>query len=364
MEHGALEQKNGDFLAAIADYTNIIINYPKTAERERALQQKALLHGQLQDNKHMVETFQQLLNEYPHTSAAAQANFWMGWASFEAKEYSAAIPFLEKARMLDSKEHRDLDIEQAQPSLKNARGAQEKPLCHTTSSSTKPTNAGKKSHGYFQERATLRLLLAHYYLQHVDASITEAEALPAASVPLGIAQWVGLKAYEQHQFVLAEKWLSLVTRSNQGDLITSELELALAQTLLQEQKFHDAIAPATKALDLSRDPHSRAEATLALAMIQQGLKNYHQADSLVQETLLLQPEGNINMKARLLLGDLLYAQQDDDGAARAYRAIALLTQDKTLAKQALHKAAEAYRRANNMTEANKAIQECALLEEK
>lgn len=317
IQHALLEQKTNDLAAAIADYLNLITNYPKAAERELALQQKALLHGQLQDNKQMVATFQQLLEAYPQTTAAAQANFWIGWASFESKEYAAAIPFLEKARSLDLKQ--------------------------------------------FGERASLRLVLAHYYLEQVPETLQEASSLPASSIPLVVAQWMGLKAYGQGKLTQAEKWLTLVVNSNKSELITAETELALAQTFLKQEKFREAIAPATKALELSRDPASRAEATLIMATIQKGLKNYPQATTLVQEALLLQPEGKINMKARLLLGDLLFAQQDYDGAARAYQAITLLTQDKALATQALHQAAESYRRANNLIEAHKIEEESALL---
>ncbi|MCF7729572.1 MAG: tetratricopeptide repeat protein [Chthoniobacterales bacterium] len=320
IQRAMLEQKSNNEKDAITDYETLITKYPKAPERELALQQKALLHGQLQDNKQMVITFQQLLQEYPQTTAAAQAHFWIGWSSFESKEYSAAIPFLEKARLLDCKE--------------------------------------------FGERATLRLLLAHYYLQQFNETLHEAETLPRGAVPLAVAQWMGLNAFDLGKIPQAEKWLSLVAKSNNSDLITDELELALAKTLLQEKKLHEAIDPATKALELSRDPQSRAEAMLTLATLQKGLKNYSQANTLVQETLLLQPEGNINMKARLLFGDLLFAQQDYDGAARAYRAITLLTQDNGLLKQALRQAAEAYRNANNSVEAQKAMEEYARVDSK
>lgn len=318
IQRAMLEQKCGDGNDAIADYETLIKKYPEAPERQLALQQKALLHGQLQNNQQMVSTFQQLLQEYPQTTAAGQANFWIGWSSFESKEYAAAIPFLEKARSLDSKQ--------------------------------------------FGERATLRLLLSHYYLQHVHETLKEADNLATSSIPLAVAEWMGLKAFELGKKNQAEKWLSLVAKSNNPDLITSELELVLAQTLTDEKKFREAMVPATKALELSRDPQARAEATLTCATIQKGLKNYPQATSLIQETLLLQPEGNINMKARLLLGDLLYAQQDYDGAARAYRAITLLTHDQGLLKQALRQAAEAYRHANNLQEAKKAMEEYTLLD--
>jgi hypothetical protein len=110
-------------------------------------------------------------------------------------------------------------------------------------------------------------------------------------------------------------------------------------------------------LDLATDPPTRAAAILNLAKIEQGLGNDSKADSLAREALLLQPEGRLNMEARFLMGDLLLTQHHEEEAARAYMAISLLTEDPTIAPRALRKAAEAYRRANNDLESQKAIQE-------
>ena len=361
IQRASIEQKTGDFTAAIADFKNIITNYPKAPERELALQQQALLYGQLKDNNQMVGIFHELLSEYPKTSAAAQANFWMGWSAFESKDYTAAIPFLEQARRLDIT-HTQKPFSRGL--IANDSHSSSKQNQETLETDLPIENSTPKAKGYFEQRATLRLLLAHYYLQHVEQTMAEAEALSTSSVPLVVAQWIGLKAYEQGKLSQAEKWLSLISKSNDQNLNTAQVELRLTQTLLQENKLRDALLPGTKARELSRDPQSRAEATLTLAKVHKGLKNHEQASSLVQETLLLQPEGSINMQARLLLGDLLYAQQDYDGAARAYRAITLLTQDPVLLKQALRQASEAYRHANNTTEADKAMKEYRLLESK
>jgi len=285
----------------------------------------------------------------------------MGWAAFESKDYTAAIPFLEQARRLDIMHTQK---NSSSETMSNNSHSSSKHNQDSPEADLPIENGTPKAKGYFEQRATLRLLLAHYYLQHVEQTIVEAEALSTSSVPLVVAQWIGLKAYEQGKLSQAEKWLSLISKSNDQNLITAQVELRLTQTLLQENKLHDALLPGTKARELSRDPQSRAEATLTLAKIHKALKNHEQASSLVQETLLLQPEGSINMQARLLLGDLLYAQQDYDGAARAYRAITLLTQDPALLKPALRQAAEAYRHANNITEADKAMKEYRLLESK
>ena len=59
------------------------------------MQQKALILGQQDNPKGMSDTFKQLLKEFPKSSVAAQAQFYIGKAAFDAKDYKNAIPALE-----------------------------------------------------------------------------------------------------------------------------------------------------------------------------------------------------------------------------------------------------------------------------
>ena len=58
--------------------------------KEAALQQKALILGQEDNSKGMSDAFKQLLKEFPKTTVAAQANYYIGKAAFEAKDYKVA----------------------------------------------------------------------------------------------------------------------------------------------------------------------------------------------------------------------------------------------------------------------------------
>ena len=78
---------------------------------------------------------------------------------------------------------------------------------------------------------------------------------------------------------------------------------------------------------------------------------------MIDEAMLLQPEGPINAQARILSGDLMTSRQDYSGAAKAYMTVAVLSDDPLLVPKALSKAIDAYRHAGNITEANKAIAE-------
>ena len=303
IQRAYLEQKQNDLGAALADYSHFLEKYPQAPECELVLQQKALIQRTQQDNRGMVVTLQQFLAAYPKSAGAAEANYWIGWNSFEEKNYQAAIPFLEKAKQLDPKK--------------------------------------------LGEKAGVRLLLCHYYSGQLELAVRDAAGLPPNLVPGEVSRWIGLKAYERGNLDQTEQFLNRVITRNDPNLITRDVVMALSETLVKKGKYNAAKAPAGKALDLASDPVTRAAAILTLAKIEQGLGNYSKADSLVREALLLQPEGRLNMEGRFLMGDLLLAQHHEEDAARAYMAIALLTEDSTIAPRALRKAAEAYHRANN-----------------
>src|SRR5207248_11777447 len=86
----------------------LIKNYPAAKEREAAIQQKALLLGELNREAEMAQTFQQLLKEYPKSSAISQANYYIGKAAFDAKDYKRAIASLDAARRLNREQYYNL----------------------------------------------------------------------------------------------------------------------------------------------------------------------------------------------------------------------------------------------------------------
>ena len=200
-------------------------------------------------------------------------------------------------------------------------------------------------------------MLCHYYSEQLELAIHDTAALPPSVVPGEVSRWIGLKSYARGDLDQAEQFLNRVIAQNDSNLVTRDVASALAETLVKKQKYNAAKTPAGRALELSIDPASRAASILTLAKIEEGLGNYAKAESLTREALQLQPEGRLNMEGRFLTADLLLAQHHEEEAARAYMAIALLTEDPTIAPRALRKAAEAYHEANNEPESQKALQE-------
>ena len=75
----------------LTDLNIILAKYPKAHEREAALQLKALILGQQDNTKGMVDTFLQLAKEFPKSSIAAQAQYYIGKTAFETKDYKTAL---------------------------------------------------------------------------------------------------------------------------------------------------------------------------------------------------------------------------------------------------------------------------------
>ncbi|MEI6034116.1 MAG: tetratricopeptide repeat protein [Verrucomicrobiae bacterium] len=305
------KEESKAFDSAVEDFDAIATKYPGTKEHELALQHKALIFGQKKKYAEMAQTFDKLLAEFPKTAAAGQANFWLGWAAFEQKDYKGAIPKLESARSLDAAQY-----------------------------------AG---------RATLRIILAHYYLEDRASVVRETEGYKGGNLPSEITLWLASKDVDEGSYAKAEARLLPLTAN--PDALPPEAWIQLAECQIRLGKFREALGPVEKFLTSARDPASRSRALQASARVRLGLKQYPAAAEATAEALLLQPEGRLNAEGRLLQGDILFAQADYDGAARAYMTVSVLLEDPSITPQALQKAADAYQRANNRFESEKALAE-------
>ena len=116
--------------------------------------QKGLTLGQQGDYPQMTTTFRQLLKDYPDGPGTAQANYWIGWAAFEAKRYQDAIAPLNQARQLNPEE--------------------------------------------FAEKTTLRLILCYQNLRKKPDAAKEVDGFiekdpQRVSMVLDVCRWLGLE---------------------------------------------------------------------------------------------------------------------------------------------------------------------------
>jgi len=309
-QRGFARQQLKEFQPAIADFEKVIADYPKAAERELSIQQRALILGQLEDYPAMKIAFLQLLKEYPQTKEAAQAEYWIGWADFEQKDYAEALAHLNRARELD------------------------------------PTAFG--------DRAGLRIALCYYYTENRAALQAEVSKLRPEIVPVDVHRWLGLRSAQESDFASAEKSLDIVAKSGSADL-ESLIVLAESQNALGKNK--EAIKSVKIYLEKTKEPSAQSRGLLAIAEANRGLEEYDAALESVNEALRLQPEGRLNAAGRMTVGEIEFSRRDYDAAARAFMTVALLYEDPVITPRALYRGAESYRRANNDTEAEKATAE-------
>jgi len=309
-QRGLAFQQTKNYPAALKDFDLLITKY-KDADRELALQQKALILGQQQDYKGMISVFRQLLTEFPKSSAAGQANFWIGWAAFEEKDYKVALVSLEAARKLDAAQ--------------------------------------------YGERSALRIILCYYYQQDRPGLVRTMAENKTLNVPVEITRWLGRKSFEEGDYASAEQFLLPVVKNSQN--VEPEILIELAEAQIRQGKGKAAASVVAKYLETARDPRSRARGLIAQANVELADKNFAQATKLCEESLLLQPEGRLNAEGRFLTGEISYSKGDYDGAARAFMTIAVLYDDASLTPRALRRAADAYKKADNTLESQKALHE-------
>lgn len=310
LQRALAQMQTGQYEEAINDFSAIIEKKKDAPEREAAMLQQALLLGKLARSTEMSQAFKRLLADYPQTKAAAQANFWIGYAAFEGKQYSDAVPALKAAR--------DMDTEN------------------------------------YGERASVRLLLSYYYLQDRAAASAEAKTLGAEKSPAEVRKWLGLSALDAGDFAEAKEFLQQLGSADDAD---DELRFALARAQTGVKDQAAARTTLQKLLPRLVQPKDKAKAHLMMAETFIAEGDGSGAKQHAEEALRLQPEGRANAEARMVNGRALLAQNRYDDAARAFMAIALLYDDNDLTPQALVLAEDCYRRARNTPDAERAREE-------
>jgi TolA-binding protein len=306
-------QQSNNMDGAIADLNFLISNYPKAKEREAAIQQKALLLGELNREPEMAQTFQQLLKEYPKSSAVAQANYYIGKAAFDGKEYKRALPSLAAARRLNREQ--------------------------------------------YYNPATLRIISAHYYLRDRKAATSEVDAFLTSSgnanVPPEVLEWLGIEYYNDKNYLLAEKYLGILGRIENPAGVKPDFWFYLGDVAGKLKHYDQAENAYARYLQNSTDAAGKAKALLALGVTKIAAHKPDDAEKIAAEIMTLQPEGKVNAEARLLAGDVQFERQRFEDAGKAYAGVALLYDDPVITPRALNKAADAYRRAGKTEEADR-----------
>jgi len=306
-------QQDKNYDAELSDLNMILTKYPGAHEREAALQQKALILGEQQNPKGMTETFRQLLKEFPKSPVAAQAQYYIGKAAFEAKDYKTALTALDAARQLNKDQYYNL--------------------------------------------ATVRIISSFFYLRNRPALTNEVNNFmttsPTASVPGEILEWLGIEYYNEKNYEAAEKYLSALGKIDNPTNVKPDFWFYLGDAAAKLQNFDEAENAFGKYLQIASDPAGKAKVLLALGAVKIAAHKADDAQKIAEQIMTLQPEGRVNAEARLLAGDVQFERGRIEDAGKAFMGVALLYDDPAITPRALQKAALAYQRAGKTDEADR-----------
>lgn len=320
---GIARLRSKDLPGAVKDLNQLIAKYPQAKEREPALEQRAIIQGQQNDNAGMAETYKLLLKEFPNTAAAADANYWIGWVAFENKNYKDVPGPLGAAR--------DADKEK------------------------------------YLERASLRILLAHYYLENWDAAGREIDLYLTAGgkgqVPEQVLRSVGMHYYEladradnpstrTENFMAAAKFLELMTKRDDAK---PDDFLNLGRSELSLEKYKEAVPALAAYLKGVKDPGPRCVGLIASSQALIGLGDLDGAQKAADEALTLQSEGRLNAEGRIATGDIQKARGNFEQAAKIYESVTVIIDDEEITPRALEKAVAAYEKAGKEVEAKRLL---------
>jgi len=306
-------EQDKNYNDALSDLDLIITKYPSAHEREAALQLKALILGQQENAKGMVDTFRQLLREFPKSSVAAQAQYYIGKAAFEAKDYKTAMTALNAARQFNKEQYYNL--------------------------------------------ASLRLILCQFYLKDRPALTKEVNSFmaksPNVNPPPEVLEWLGIEYFNEKNYQTAEKYLSALGKIDNRGSVKPDFWFYLGDAATKLKNLTEAEDAFGKYLQTAKDPAGKAKVLLALGAVKIGAHKPDDAQKIAEEIMALQPEGRVNAEARLLAGDVQLERGNFDDAGKAFMGVALLYDDPAITPRALDKAASAYQRAGKVDEADR-----------
>ena len=308
-------EQDKNYNAALTDLNIMLAKYPKAHEREAALQLKALILGQQDNTKGMVDTFRQLLKEFPKSSAAAQAQYYIGKTAFEAKDYKTALTALNTARQLNKEQYYSL--------------------------------------------ASVRIILCQFYLKDRPALTKEVNNFMAeprdgrTNVPPEVLEWLGIEYYNEKNFQAAEKYLSALLKTDNAGKIKPDYLFYLGDAATKLKNLPEAEEAFAKYLQTAKDPAGKAKVLLTLGAVKISAHKPDEAQKIAEEIMALQPEGRVNAEARLLAGEVQLERGNFDDAGKAFKGVALLYDDPAITPRALDKAAVAFRQAGNTEEADR-----------
>ena len=301
-----------DYTSALQDLNLIITNHPDSESTELAYQQIALINGQQQDYTGMIKNYQNLIEKFPNSSAKSEAYFWIGWGQFELKNFKESSTALRKARELNK--------------------------------------------AIYNDRATLRIILAEYSQQKVDAVRKEVEILSQRihkiSIPPQIYLWLGINLFDNGNYQESSTYLSIASNPQEPETTQAVIWKYLGQAHLFTGKYKEAIKAFDFYLKTNQPSNNRARVLHDKSVALLALKKFKEAETTVENGLTLQPKSRTYGMLCLLWGELALQQGEYEKAIQRLIKPTYAIEDEKVTPTALLKSAFAHEKINQKEKAS------------
>ncbi len=308
-----LELKNS--AQAHLEFDRLIRQTSKPTLKEYAWAQKAILYKEVidttGDEKVRLENLDKfadcharLLSDFPRreNDRKATSEFWRGWALYRQNKFADCITPFQQARTGDA------------------------------------SALGRTS--------TLHLALAHYHLQQREELRKELDTLLEnyrdEKVPRPVFAWLGNAYYKDELYADAWTYLSHAITPDKPTETKVVIWRAAGRSALEAGAYEAALRPLEIVLQVEDNQYRRAETHFFLGRAHLALKDTERAHKDTEDCLSLKPQGSLNSRARLQLGDIAMAQGDPNAAAQSYvPVVELYSKDPIIAEKALQGAIRA-----------------------
>jgi len=290
-----------DYEGALRDFRRIVKDYPGSEHLEFAMHQVALVLRHERNVKAMVKAYQALLERFPDTHVKPEAAFWIGGGLFDLKQYERCIEPLRQARELNPDD--------------------------------------------YKEKASLRLIFAHYHLERVQPLLRETDRYrvlfgePKELIP--VFGYLGRHLYGEGKLDKAEEYLELRANRRKPLETPPDIWRKLADAHLAAEEYEIAIEDLDFFLLHESHVELRARAVLDQAKCHLELGALGEGKEAAEEVLRLIRKGRLNAEARLMLGDLAMAGERPAEAVQHYVIVAEFGGDEIMVARALHRLVEA-----------------------
>ena len=300
-----------DYTSALSDLKKIIEKFQETESAELAYQQIALIEGQRQNYPALISSYQKLLEKYPSSKASAEAYFWIGWGQFELKKFKESSAALREARKLD-----------------------------------------KRS---YHERATLRIILAEYSQQRVEAVQDELESLRQSVnkiiIPPQIYLWLGVNLFDSNNYSESSYYLNLACNPQDPASTQAVVWRYLGQARLFTGEYKKSIEAFDFYLNTPQPSNNKARVLHDKSTALLALKEFKEAEKIVESALSLQPQSRIYGMLCLVWGEIALQQEKYDEAIKRLIKPTYAIEDNNITPTAILKSSFAH---DKIGETNKA----------